>query len=217
VEILQGVVVDRWVLVVPLFDSKEVLKTAEVERQRVLQAHLDFITADFKVLVCDQEDFATEIESLKKRAAMRVRLPIGQVTDSEVAIWWDTHDALATTLFEKLSRAYPGNTEDQLRKQATELIGFYVRFGNLSEQLRDTAPDVWDSLQATIASAERRLVAVGHDGNTAREGVLSELERVKGSVSRELPGYHQSHLDDVALGTLADWLMRCPLGFTEMS
>ena len=210
-KVLGGLIAGRWILLVPLFDSKEVLVTAETERRRVVEAQVPFIAQDFRVLVWDQSDFSGEIESLRRRSAQRVRLPLGQTTDGQLTAWWDSHDDLAATLLSKIGNAWSQHTEDQVREQAKEFIGFYLRFGNLTELLRETAPDVWESLQATIASAERQLIAIGHGGDRLSEGLRSQLERIKGSVGRDLPGYHESNLDTLAMGVLADWLMRCPL------
>jgi hypothetical protein len=214
-KILKGVMVQRWVLVVPLFDSKEVLATAEAQRCRVLEAQIGFVAPEFRVLVHDQEDFSGEIEMARKRGVRRVRLTVADSTDGQLIAWWDEHDELAAILLRKLRKAYPLVFEDQLRERALQHIKFYIRFGNLSEQIRETAPDAWDSLKATIATAEQHLVAVGHEGDTARDGLLSELRRVRDNVSKELPGYHPSHLEEISFGVLADWLMRCPLDFTE--
>lgn len=212
-ELLGAIKINRWILVVPLFDDKEVIRKCQVETEQVLKAGLSFVLSDFRAVVLDQSDFATEREALVQRAAIKARVRGVEAEEEEIDAWRQSNVELAERVEHKLRRGFPESKEEERKIK----LGLYVRWNlerdNLLETLRQDTPHLWDSLQGTITSAERRLETLGHDGGDAREILKTHVDGLRTDVAKMLSGFNDLDIERIAFGTIADWLVRCPLDF----
>jgi len=210
---LGAITVSRWILLVPLFDSKEPITTCTDLTETVLCRGLAFIRPDFRVCVSGQSDFSTELEQLRRKAALRTRLSPTVTTTEELQTWQDQHVDHVQTMTEKLERGFPQTPKPKITRIVQQYIEWHLQRDNVLDQLRRDIADVWDQVQATTSNAEKKLETLGSQGGTAKE-VISNTIRDLGNEIREcMPGFHRSEVDRIAFGTAADWLMRCPLDF----
>lgn len=214
-KLLGSIAISRWILAVPLLDSKNVLEKCQTETDRVAQANLSFIAHDFRVVVVDQSDFFTEIEQLRRKAAINFPIVTSQTTDVDIQGWHDANLEIAEIILGKLQRGFPNDDNVKNRKRAGDYIRWHIDGAEVLDQLRRDMPDLWDSLRAATTNAERTLVTLGSNGGGAREILIEQIEHLRGEISGYMTGFHTADIDHVAFGTVADWLMRCPLDFPE--
>ena len=71
-QIFAGYKIKRWILTVPLHDSREVVEHALKKTAEVIAKNLAYIDPEFQVLVHDRSDF--DNNSWKRRAQLRNRI-----------------------------------------------------------------------------------------------------------------------------------------------
>jgi hypothetical protein len=74
---------------------------------------------------------------------------------------------------------------------------------------------LWERSVSCIHAEETRLVLLGASGTAAIEILNASLERIEHSLSADLPDLSKSAITEMSVGTLSDWLMRCPLDFHQ--
>jgi hypothetical protein len=210
---LGAVTVSRWILLVPLFDSKEPITTCTDLTEKVLSRGLAFVRFDFRVCVCDQSDFSTELEQLRRKAALRTCLSPTVTTTEELQTWQDQHVDHVQTMTEKLERGFPHTPKPQITRKVEQYVAWHLQRDNVLDQLRRDIPDLWDQVQATTSNAEKKLETLGSQGGTAKEVIGNTIRDLGHEIGECMPGFHRSEVDRIAFGTAADWLMRCPLDF----
>jgi hypothetical protein len=207
--------VKRWILQVPLQDSKEVVLALGALARKIRGVGLPYVSADFEVLAQDQTDFGPERESLRRRAALRAPITITPSADDDVPVWEDDNIELGETLNSKLRRGFP---EDDVSRRASLFVLFvkqYVDAENLKHTIRKEFPDLWEGLEANIRSAEKNLILLGVESRHPRAILQAELNDITQRISCQLPTFQISDVEILTRGALADWLMRCPLDFPD--
>jgi hypothetical protein len=209
-KILQSVKIHRWIMFVPFLDDKDVVAFARERGNELKELGLDLLADDFEVLIQSQEDFAEEIETLRGQP-INPRLAI---SEAETAITIGDGQ-LATQIEAKLRRAYPHFSEEKIKSHAAKHVLAYAEREATMAELRRDYPMLWDTAITCIASEERRLTVVGAQGGVPTDQLLHSLDRIEASMKNDLPRLAASSINTMALGTLSDWLMRCPLDFVD--
>jgi hypothetical protein len=80
--------------------------------------------------------------------------------------------------------------------------------------LRETAPQLHEILVGVISRRTTRLCLYGPPpGGTAHRILREEVEALVAELQKTVPNFTNASAEQMALGTVADWLMRCPLDF----
>jgi hypothetical protein len=203
----------RWVLLVPLLDSKEIALVYEKYASEVRRLNLPYVASEFRVLAADQSDFSSEIEQLRRRAALRSPLAVSAATDQDVPAWTEANLELAETLSGKLQRGFPNEHELAHQIRFGAFVKRAIDADNTLERLRQDMPDLWEGVTTATRSAEKNLEMLGVGRQSPRDILVEEVKKLHESVSQHLEGFSRADIDTVAYGAVSDWLMRCPLDF----
>jgi hypothetical protein len=85
---------------------------------------------------------------------------------------------------------------------------------NALDQLRQNHSILWERAFQTLEAEETRLIAVGASSATMpAEQLQTSTERIEVSLAKTLPTLSTGVVTQIALGTVSDWLIRCPLDF----
>jgi hypothetical protein len=209
-ELLQGQKIRRWILLCPFLDDKSVVASIRKNGARLREVSLPFLDASFEALVQCQVDFPAELERIKTES-FGVPLAIRKPTDAEVDA--ASEGALSDRLLEKLGRAFPNSNPAEIEDQKEKFVSAHLIRENALEGLRFSHPTLWDRSVRCIESEERRLVAIGASGGLPSDQLKQSLQRIEESLKFDLPGLQGSVISDIAVGTISDWLVRCPLDF----
>jgi hypothetical protein len=106
-----------------------------------------------------------------------------------------------------------GGNEVKLSESVGEAIRWFLDRENTLETLRATFPELHEALMSVILRHGQRLSLYGPPAAGAAHQILrAELEALMKAL-QEIPNVTDAAAHQLALGTLADWLMRCPLDF----
>jgi hypothetical protein len=211
--ILCGIPASRWILLCPFLDNKEVVADVR-KRGLALKVHgLPFLAPDFEALCHSQEDFAGELEQLKA-LSLGPPLSIALPTPGDVSAAGET--SIGKRIDEKLSRAYgPAATDSQIALRRDAYVKAHLYRENALDQLRQNHSVLWERAFQSLEAEETRLIAVGASSTLPAEQLQDSTKRIEESLTKALPTISTGVVTQIALGTVSDWLIRCPLDFPE--
>lgn len=212
--ILSGIVANRWILLCPFLDNKEVVADVRKRGLAIKLQGLPFLDPGFEALCQCQENFAGEIDQLK---ALSLGPPLKVDTPSADDVMTASGTSIGMRIDEKLARAYgPFATDAQISSRRDAYVKAHLYRENALDQLRQNHAVLWERAFQSIEAEETRLIAVGTGSTTLPADQLqASMSRIEESLAKALPTLSTGVVTQIALGTVSDWLIRCPLDFPE--
>jgi hypothetical protein len=202
----------RWVLVVPLHDSSEVNAHATSKTTEVSALGLPYVATNFEVMIQDLESFDRTSRTVRSILRQSISIPIQQASSQQIEEWSEASESLVTMLKSKLGKRV-GEEEEKLNESVGQAIRWFLDRENTLETLRETFPELHEALMGVILRHGQRLTLYGPPIDGASHQILrTELESLMKAL-KEIPNVTDASAHQLTLGTLADWLMRCPLDF----
>jgi hypothetical protein len=214
VRLFAGFKLNRWILVVPIHDSAYVNLHLTAKSTEVRAKGLPYVADDFEVLVHDLACF--DPDSREARASQRrlIRLPPQPATQEQIQTWAQASDPLVTALSEKLAKRTGSHDPTRLNEYVDESIGWFLEKENALELLRQDAPQLHEALLGVISRHARRLSFLGSPEHaTAQQILKSEVDTLVAEFKQSVWNLSEDSAQQLALGTIVEWLMRCPLDF----
>ena len=206
-------IIKSWWLVVPEHRSAKLVQHATTKAEEVRTANLPYVAADFCIHIATADDFALEREAAIRQGIEALRLEEKEVAPDEIQEWADTNDELVNKLDSKII-AYSGETRPhRIRDLRERWITSFIVAENMLKKLEVTYPGVWIGLAELRRRKEARLY-LKYSSTRAGADVLNEtIEELQAAILKRVPNLDERHAEDVAVGTVAEWLHRCPLKF----
>lgn len=202
----------RWVLLVPLHDSSQVNAHATAKTIEVKALGLSYIAPNFEVMIQDLESFDATSRALRAMLRHSISLAAQPASTQQIEQWSESSESLVNTLRTKLSKRV-GADEEKLGESIGEAIRWFLDRENALEALRATLPDLHEALMGVILRHGQRLSLYGPPADGAAHQILrTELEALMKAL-KDIPNVADAAAHQLALGTVSDWLMRCPLDF----
>lgn len=206
-----GASVKKWILLVPLHDSKDVNLHCAKKTKETRALNLPHLNAAFEVCVHDQGSFPGAALTAAMSALTRVSLSVQAPTQQELDAWQAGSPNLLANATKKLSkRTSPGGVQDAV----VSGVELFLKGNALVDALRTSAPDLHEKVVAAISTRSKRLGFVGPQGGPAANNIMNaELDTLINAIKDAAPTLSHANAEDIALGTLSEWIMRCPLDF----
>lgn len=205
--ILKSQKIKRWILAVPLHDSKTVVEHASKKAAEVRAKKLPYVDDDFQIIIQDRETFDADTWNHRMLLRRRIRPAVLEPTDDEVAAVSDGDQTLADNLRTKMAKRVsdPGELEDVI----DDLLRVFVHSENAKDSLRSMAPDAYEDVVRLISERLRRLRLGSR--RLVGDPLDAEIDSLKTAILTAVPNLDPGTADTIALGAVSDWLMRCPL------
>ena len=218
VRLFAGTKLNRWILIVPIHDSAQVNLHLTAKSSEVRASGLPYVAGDFEVLIHDLDCF--DADSREARALQRrlITLLPQPATLEQVQSWAQASNPLVTALSEKLAKRLGSHDPSRLDQDVNESIGWFLERENALESLRQDAPQLHEALAGVISRHATRLSFIGSPEHaTAQQILKSEFDTLVTDFKQSVWNLSDESAQQLALGTLVDWLMRCPLDFPPYS
>ena len=215
-QLMHGQPVKRWVLLVPLHNSKAVNLHAAKKAEEIKALQSGLVDADFEVVVQDLDCFPeTAIErGITQRSTIRFE-PL-EVRPEEIEGFSKSQPpGLLQNLYDKL-RKRVNDGSGSIDEVANSLLSDLLKRDNVLERLKTTAPPLYEKIQMAIRRRLRYLQTMGVGNSTPHAILTSQFDELKREVLKTLPNLSDDDAEMVAYGTIASWLMMCPLDFPEI-
>jgi hypothetical protein len=208
-----NVVIKSWWLIVPQHRSGKLVQHATKKAKEVLQASLPYVSPDFYIHIATADDFAVEREAAIRKGVEALRLNCDDVHQAHIQEWAGNNDAFTNILDRKI-KAYSGELLDEkVRELREQWIGSFIKAENLLKKLQATAPDIWEEFRGIKQRREGKLF-LKYNKNSAPSQVLDQtIAELKSELVDKVPNLGSDQADDIAVGTVSEWLHRCPLNF----
>ncbi len=219
-DIISGIIgnmkIRRWILLVPYFDSKDIVIHASKKTEEVIEADLPYIEgSEFRIIIQSEDDFSIERVKLLEANLSGVLVVADTISPSAVIEWADKNDNLVKTIDDKVARMKTMKDIERRRKFRDEIIKRYLEGQNVLEKLRDY-PAAYEGIRRAKSERERYLTTEVLLAAGAPPKILHDaLENIQNVVRTEVRGVSGHTIDAVAWEAIADWLIRCPLDFPE--
>jgi len=202
-----------WCLLVPICDSALLLRHAAIKAEQVRRKNLAHLTPGFTINVLQESDFPIEARTLVANGLKTVTVPVEPLAPDDITKWAATNAAFVQVLDAKLLKV-PTLTTESRPEYRHHLLGSFLVSENILARLRDEHPDIYEDVARCKSEREEWLattcpVATG----PANATLLSVLEAYQQTLTERVRGLDPATADRVAAGTLADWLLRCPVRF----
>ena len=99
--------ISRWILVVPRWESKDILKHAEKKAEEIRNANLLYVADDFCVHIATEEYFAVERQSLLDVGLAKIQVDPDELETTTVNDWAEENDESIKTLDHKIGKLNP--------------------------------------------------------------------------------------------------------------
>lgn len=198
--------IKRWILAVPLHDSKEVVLHAMKKAAEVKAKNLPYVDDDFQIVIQDRGAFDADTWNRRMALRKRIRPVVEEPTEEELAVAAKGDQGLVDNLRTKLrARVDAGNLEDAV----DDALRVFVQSENAKDALRSMAPEAYEDVIRLISERLRRIKL----GSRASGGdrLDAEINGLKDSILASVPNLDPGTAEMVALGAVSEWLMRCPL------
>jgi len=211
--ILGNTILNRWVLVVPRWEDKQLQAYAEQIVGEVRKANLPFIGADFSAAIATGDDFLAERQQLATRRIEALRITAEELKATECEDWAEANDAFIQNLDRKVLVVCHKKAE-QARRLRDEYVRHYLRGRNALDKLRNQYPQVYEVAHRVKQDREVFLASESLIPDSLPPQKLREtLERLRKELQSNLPGMADFTIEQLIYEAIADWLLRCPLDF----
>lgn len=212
-QLFNGLSITRWILLVPICDSKEIVIHAARKTDDVKQAKLPYVATDFRVVVEDETSFCIEKDELLNARESYINIQPVEIQDQFLSEWIDQNDSIIGCIDDKLTRLPTLNSEKARLKMRNDLIKAYLHGQNLIDELRNY-PSAYESVLNIVSQKEKYLTLQAYATNDPKNILNNTITSIKESV-QQIPGVSGIMVDAIAWEAIADWIIRCPLDFPE--
>jgi hypothetical protein len=200
----------RWVFVVPLHDSKELVIHARKKEEELREKGLPFLAGDFTVVIQTADDFATERALVEERGAATIAVAREEVAEAAVEQLAAEEAEQVRTMDQKLAKVSddPARARGLMLRQA-------VDGDNILEGLKSHHPLIREQVARQIDTERRNVLAEREVGELHRGSVTGVRERLEGRLREQTAAIGDDGANRLSHATVARWLMECPLDFPE--
>ncbi|MDH6464926.1 hypothetical protein M2302_005127 [Micromonospora sp. A200] len=206
-QLLGPVLIDRYMFMVPKFESFRIVQHASTKTNEYRALGLSVLTDTFQIVVCTDDAFAAAKAAVAGRMRPLVDSPLAERASIEA--WMQDNGELIGIVSEKLALKVPDPTER--RRYVESLIIQYIDGQNGLDGMHLKYPEHWQDTLRCINDKER-LLALEYPANESDSlSILTIAKDLQKEIEYDVPIIDTKMARRIAWGTIADWLMRCPL------
>jgi hypothetical protein len=198
----------RWVFMVPTHDSKDLIAHARRKEAEIKKQGLSFVASDFRILIHTEKDYEKELRAIEARGLARIG-PLTEEDATEAVKELEAREVEQVRVMdEKLSRATPDPAPVR-----NLMLRAAVDGDNIREFLHREHP-LTDELVAEQVAIEEQKVKIERSlGELSGKSLLTIQERMSKRLVDHVVAVREPDSERLSYGTVARWLMECPLDF----
>ena len=206
--------ISRWVLFVPLCDSKELIVHANKKTAEIKAEKLPYVASDFEVTICDEGDFAIERKKLMALESEAISIAVDSSAVQDVDDWAEENDKLIEVIDEKVAKLKSLKTPEQRVDFRNKIIRWHIEGQDILDALKTSSPTTYEAVINVKSRREKYLVASAL-ASTPADQFKAALNELQESFRQDAKQLSKGSSEDLAYEAVADWMIRCPLDFVE--
>ncbi|MFF7525097.1 hypothetical protein [Streptomyces pseudovenezuelae] len=211
--LLGNVRIDRYLFMVPFFDSYELVQHASDKAQEYRAKNLPHLHETFRIIVVDEDAYADVREEILQRP--RTLVEVEDKTNDDVKTWIAANEKAVRTADGKL-RSLVANDPQRL-SVLESLIMQYIKGENALDAMRRKYPDNWE-LTTRYKNNKEQLLILQYPSDSLEFGSLAHIAKeIESELARDVPALDAPLRSALSWAAIADWIMRCPLSFPSVA
>jgi hypothetical protein len=214
IKIFGKTLIRRWILMVPVAESAQLVQHASKKTQQVLDVSLPYVSSDFKVIISTDSCFAKEINELANAGVLDVDMQSLEIEEKTRIQWLGSNDSLVVNLNSKAEKIPGLCTDEKKDKFKYSIIDHYLRGQNLMEEFNRNFPDIYAKIDVCKQSYEYHLQTMSLMDNSEGHKYFSQaVKDYNCELRKSIPTLPPAVIQVLSWEAISDWLMRCPLDF----
>ncbi|MFI1696237.1 hypothetical protein ACH419_09705 [Streptomyces bobili] len=207
----EHVKINRWIILCPYIDSKDLAAHCASQTKRVREAGLTYVDPDIHVICQTMEDYEFSYKKVVNAQLARMHLPpLAEPDYSSVG------SGGVDKMREKLAKVHSLRDESRRNDYVQRLLYSYLNSQEFRAYIKDHYTEIHALLESELDDLEQRLVMeFVLDESRAATQLQKVLIETEQRVKKCAPDTSSSDSRTLAQGQVADWLMKCPLDFYE--
>ena len=206
--------ISRWVLVVPRWESKDILKHAEKKAEEIRNANLPYVADGFCVHIATEDYFAVERQSLLDVGLAKIQVDPDEFETATGEDWSEENDDLVKELDRKIEILNPRFDKNSQVRLRGNFIGHYIEGQNVLEKLHSEYLDLYVAVKRLKTKREKFLETSSRiPTGTPADTFHKALSEFNSELTDEVKGLSNSTIETLGYEAVSDWLLRCPLDF----
>lgn len=213
-KLFHGVPLLHWVLISPIHDSKDVNLHCAKKTKDLRDLNSVIFDKKIEVSIQDVSNFPSGVVEAGVSSFSKVTLAIPDPTQADLAAWTAGSSDLLTNATQKLRKRA---TADNINDLVSQAVRSFLQGNALLDALRSGSPDLHEKIISAVKSRARRLEFAGpKSGGSAGEILHAELDALISAVKMVAPSLSDENAEQIAYGSICEWIMRCPLDFPHV-
>jgi hypothetical protein len=210
-------VINSWWLVVPEHKSSKLVQHATEKAAMVRSLGLPYVSKDFHIHIATADEFEVERQAAIRKGLETLQLEDTEVDDSQVQDWADKNDEFVKVLDRKI-RKYSGVTRTRTVERLRDgWIERFIAAENTLKRMQRKYADIWEDFRALKERKKKALFTKYSRRAAPHEVLKSTIEELKVEIEKKVPNLRDDKVEELSLGTVAEWLHQCPLDFPNGS
>lgn len=212
VKLLGATKIDRWYLVTPKYENKELIAHCQKKAAEVRAKGCSHIDPNFEILILTEEDFELENGTLAAAGLHQITVEPPDKTATDVIDWKTAENDLYDNIQKKINKI--PNVKD-VDKYVELNVKKYLAGQDMLRKLHREYPDLYEKLLSIKNAQEHKVqlfsMTPSSEPSKFLKDCFSEYEQlIKETLGSSISAATLTHLTGEAI---ADWLIRCPLDF----
>jgi hypothetical protein len=210
-KLFMGVPIKYWILLAPVHDSKEVNLHCAKKALEIRSLKCPHLDSGFEIAIQDQASFAPNAVAAGMSWLGTLTLDVPQPTSDQITQWQaGSPDLLANATCKVMKRVGPKGTHEVV----AETVRCFLQGNALLDSLRSNAPDLHEKIIGAVAIRSSRLSFAGPQGGPSPGSILNtEIDNLIAAITTTASSLSHENAAQIALGTVSEWILRCPLDF----
>ncbi len=210
-DLLDGIVVNRWVLIIPELKSKDLITYCHHKKKEIVKQNLVFMDVkSFQVKIETPTSYPAGELFAKNIYIKTIDIPLAKVTDEDRAAWQKGNSEFSDNIVRK---------SDSLMDQDSEefqglVVTRYIQIEKFLDQLRKNHPNLYDlvedSARAQLEKMKDEWILKNSLGNEFINGVVKSNSD---AFSKHSKYFSDTNMQSLPIGYLSKWLAECYMDF----
>ncbi|MEU4763390.1 hypothetical protein AB0H12_09055 [Actinosynnema sp. NPDC023794] len=208
-KLLGRVKIERYMFLVPTFDSQELVQHASTKAEEYRAKALPHLHDNFRIVVATDKAYAEYIDELLRRP--RTLIDAYNSSQDDIRTWMTANADAVQKADTKLTALL---TDQGARNKTIEgLITQYINGTNALDRMREKYPENWEST-TRYQNTKESLLALEYPTFDGKMQTLTGMAKdIAKELETEVPALDNRLRVTLSWQSIADWILRCPLDF----
>ena len=206
--------ISHWILVVPRWESKDLLKHAEKKAKEIRNANLPCVADDFFIHIATEDYFSVERQLVLDVGLAKIQVNPDELETTTIEDWSGEKDGLVKTLDSKIERLNSSSDKNEKLQLRNNFIRYYIEGQNVLEKLHFEYLNLYVAVKQLKTNRKKFLETSSQiPTGTPADTFNRALSEFKNELTDEVKGLSNNTIETLSYEAVSDWLLRCPLDF----